>query len=160
MRGGDAPTARDGDIVARSALTDRIAHSKRKKTMAQGIVRTLLGERRGGANGMIRPTTATGAEVVGQDLFFNGTQVMSLGDDETPLAIGDVVEYRYTQLPLTSGLGAAPRTPVAVEITRLERVPQGNQRAHPTGETTAAAAPSAGPTVEEQMRAHAIYRAI
>ncbi len=129
--------------------------------MATGIVRKLMGDhKRGVGNGMICPITATGAEVVGQDLFFNGTQVMNLGDDEAPLAIGDVVEYRYTKSPHTPGLGAAPRTPIAVEITRLERVPQGNQRAHPAGETTAAAAPSAGPTVEEQMRAHAIYRAI
>ncbi len=128
--------------------------------MAQGIVRTLLGDKRGGANGFIRPTTATGAEVVGQDLFFSGAEVAGLGDDETPLAIGDVVEYRYTQSPLAPGLGAAPRTPVAVEITRLDRAPQGNQRAHPAGETTAASAPSAGPTVEEQMRARDIYRAL
>ncbi len=143
--------------------------------MAQGVVRTLLGDKRGGANGMIRPTTATGAEVVGQDLFFNGTQVMNLGDDEAPLAIGDVVEYRYTKSPLTPGLGAAPRTPVAVEITRLERAPQGanpdlvakipqgqegKSRDQAAGTATRSTKADTVPTVEEQMRARAIYRAI
>jgi len=129
--------------------------------MATGIVRKLMGDhRRGVGNGMICPTTTTGVEIPGQDLFFNGGDVAGLGEDEAPLAVGDVVEYRYTQSPHTPGLGAAPRTPIAVEITRLERVPQGNQRAHPAGETTAAAAPSAAPTVEDQMRSRPIYRAI
>lgn len=116
--------------------------------------------KRGAGNGMICPTTTTGVEIPGQDLFFSGAEVAGLGDDETPLAIGDVVKYRYTQSPLTPGLGAAPRTPVAVEITRLERAPQGNQRAHPAGETTAAGAPSAGPSIEEQLRVSGRYRAI
>jgi len=128
--------------------------------MATGKIQRLMGGTRGPAIGIIRPTTTTGVEIPGQDLFFNGGEVAGLGEDDAPLAVGDVVEYSYTKSPLTPGLGEVPRSPVAVAITRLERVPEGNQRAHPASETTAAAAPSAGPTVEEQMRARAIYRAI
>ena len=113
----------------------------------------------GAGHGFIRPSTATGATLVGQDLFFNTRQVVSLGEDAAPLTIGDVVEYTYTS-PVNRGVGTAPRTPVAVEIARIERAPQGDERGRSASEATRATGANAGPSVEEQLRANNIYKAI
>jgi hypothetical protein len=129
--------------------------------MATGIVRKLMGDHKHGAgNGIIRPVTATGAEVVGQDLFFNGGEVAGLGEDDAPLAVGDVVTYTYTH-PANRGVpGMAPATPTAIEIARVERASQGEERGQPSGAATRSTKADTVPTVEEQMRARAIYRAI
>ncbi len=129
--------------------------------MATGIVRKLMGDhRRGVGNGMIRPVTATGAEVVGGDLFFNGRDVAGIGEDEALLAVGDVVTYTYTH-PANRGVpGMAPGTPTAVEIARVERASQGEERDQAAGAATRSTKADTIPTVEEQMRARAIYRAI
>ncbi len=123
--------------------------------MAQGIIKTLSEA----GHGFVRPTTATGATLVGQDLFFNTMQVVSLGDDEAPLTIGDVVEYRYTS-PASRGVGSAPGTPVAVEIARIERAPQGDERGQTANAATRATGANAGPSVEKQLRANNRYRTI
>lgn len=128
--------------------------------MAQGIIQKMSGDHtRGAGHGFIRPTTATGATLVGQDLFFNTTQVVSLGEDEAPLAEGDVVEYRYTA-PVHRGVGVAPGTPVAVEIERIERGPQGDERGQSGSAATRATGQGAGPSVEKQLRTNDRYRAI
>ncbi len=131
--------------------------------MAQGIVQKLIGDpKRGVRNGFIRPTTPTGAVVGGaKDLFFNGAQVVSLGEDEAPLAEGEVVSYRHTQ-PLERGGGMAAVRPLAVDIVRIERAPQGDERGRAANTATRATGggQAAGPSVEEQLRASDIYRAI
>ncbi len=131
--------------------------------MAKGTIQRLSGDHtRGARNGFIRPTTASGATLVGQDLFFNTTQVVSLGEDAAPLGVGDVVEYRYTH-PVNRGAGTAPGTPVAVEIERIERIeraPQGDERGRSANVAARAVGGNGDPSVEEQMRANNIYRAI
>ncbi len=130
--------------------------------MAQGVIQKMIGDHtRGTGNGFIRPTTASGATLVGQDLFFNTTQVVSLGEDAAPLGVGDVVEYRYTH-PVNRGVGTAPGRPVAVDIERIERAPQGDERGRAASEATRATGggQAAGPSVEEQLRATGIYAAI
>jgi len=130
--------------------------------MAQGVIQKLIGDpKRGVRNGFILPTTATGATLVGQDLFFNAAQVVSLGEDAAPLGVGDVVEYRYTA-PANRGVGTAPGTPVAVNIERIERAPQGDERGQSgsAGTRATGGGQAAGPSVEEQLRANNIYRAI
>lgn len=129
--------------------------------MATGIVRKLMGDhRRGVGNGMIRPVTATGAEVVGQDLFFSGADVAGLGEDEAALSVGDTVTYTYTH-PANRGVpGMAPGTPTAVEIARVERASQGEERGQPDGAATRSTKADTVPTVEEQMRSRPIYHAI
>jgi hypothetical protein len=130
--------------------------------MAQGIIQKMSNDHtRGVGNGFIRPTTATGATLVGQDLFFNTTQVVSLGEDSAPLGVGDVVEYTYTA-PVNRGVGTAPGRPVAVDIERIERAPQGDERGRAASEATRATGggQAAGPSVEEQLRATGIYAAI
>jgi len=130
--------------------------------MAQGIIQKLIGDHtRGVGHGFIRPTAATGATLVGQDLFFNTTQVVSLGDDEAPLGVGDVVEYKYTH-PVNRGVGSAPGTPVAVAIERIERGPQGEERGQSGSAATRATGggQAASPSVEKQLRANDRYRAI
>lgn len=130
--------------------------------MAQGVIQKMIGNpKRGAGHGFIRPTTATGATLVGQDLFFNTTQVVSLGEDSAPLGVGDVVEYTYTS-PASRGVGSAPGTPVAVEIERIERGPQGDEHGRAGSEAARATGggQAAGPSVEEQLRANNIYRAI
>ncbi len=130
---------------------------------ATGIVQKLMGDHtRGAGNGIIRPTTATGAVIGGaKDLFFNAAQVVGLGEDETPLSVGDVVSYRHTQ-PLYRGVGTAPGTPVAVDIARIARAPQGDERGRSAKAATRATGggQAAGPSVEEQLRATGIYAAI
>ncbi len=129
--------------------------------MATGIVRKLMGDhKRGAGNGMIRPTTTTGVEIPGQDLFFKGADVAGLGEDEAALSVGDVVTYTYTH-PVNRGVpGMAPATPTAIEIARVERASQGEERGQPAGAATRSTKADTVPTVEEQMRARAIYRAI
>ncbi len=129
--------------------------------MAQGIIQKLIGDHtRGVRNGFIRPTTPTGAVIGGaKDLFFNGGQVVSLGEDEAPLAEGEVVSYRHTQ-PLNRGVGTAAGRPVAVEIARIERAPQGDEPEQSANAATRAPGEAAGPSVEEQLRATGIYAAI
>ncbi len=131
--------------------------------MAQGIVQKLIGDpKRGVRNGFIRPTTPTGAAIGGaKDLFFNGAQVVSLGEDEAPLAEGEVVSYRHTQ-PLNRGVGTAAVRPLAVDIARIERAPQDDEPEQSANTATRAAGggQAAGPSVEEQLRASDIYRAI
>ncbi len=119
--------------------------------MAQGIVQKLIGDKRGIGGGIIRPTTANGAEIVGQDLYFNAQQIESLGGDDAPLAVGDVVSYTHTQPP-HYGITGARVGAVAVEIARIERAPEAT-RATGGGQ-------GAGSSVEEQLRASDIYRAI
>ncbi len=123
--------------------------------MAKGTIKKLSGT----GHGFIRPTSATGATLVGQDLFFNAVQVVSLGDDEAPLTIGDVVEYTYTA-PVNRGAGIAPGTPVAVGIKRIERGHQGDERGQSGSAATRAAGAAAGSSVEKQLRANDRYRAI
>ena len=130
--------------------------------MAQDVIQKMIGNPKcGTGHGFIRPTTATGATLVGQDLFFNAAQVVSLGDDEAPLTIGDVVEYTYTS-PASRGVGTVPGTPVAVNIERIERASQGDERGQSgsAGTRATGGGQAAGPSVEEQMRANNIYRAI
>ncbi len=131
--------------------------------MAQGIVQKLIGDHtRGVGNGIIRPITATGANIVGQDVFFNGSAVVSLGEDDgTPLTIGDVVAYTYVA-PAARGAGMAPGMAVAVDITRIERGPQGDERGRSARATGRASGDGqdASPSVEDQLRANDIYRAI
>lgn len=125
--------------------------------MAQGTIKKMSGT----GHGFIHPTSATGATLVGQDLFFSAAQVVSLGDDETPLTIGDVVEYTYTA-PVNRGVGIAPGTPVAVEIARIERAPQGDERGRTAREATRAAGggQAAGSSVEKEVRSNDRYRAV
>lgn len=125
--------------------------------MAQGTIQRLSAA----GHGCIRPTTVTGATLVGQDLFFNTTQVVSLGDDEAPLTIGDVVEYTYTA-PVNRGVGTAPGTPVAVEIARIERAPQGDERGRSAsaGTRPTGGGQAAGPSVEKELRSNDRYKAI
>jgi len=131
--------------------------------MAQGIVQKLIGDpKRGVRNGFIRPTAPTGAAIGGaKDLFFNAAQVVSLGEDETPLSAGDVVSYRHTQ-PLNRGGGMAAVRPLAVDIARIERAPQGDEPEQSASAATRATGgrQGGGPSVEEQLRASDIYRAI
>jgi len=131
--------------------------------MTQGIVQKLSGDHtRGAGHGFIRPTTPTGAAIGGaKDLFFNAAQVVSLGGDDTPLSAGDLVEFRYTH-PVNRGVGTASGTPVAVDIERIKRAPQGDERGRAASEATRATGggQAAGPSVEEQLRASDIYRAI
>jgi len=128
--------------------------------MTQGIVQKVSGDHtRGAGHGFIRPTTPTGATLVGQDLFFNTTRVVSLGEDGAPLSVGDVVEYRYTH-PVYRGVGTAPGTPIAVDIARIERAPQGDERGRAANAATRAPGEAAGPSVEGQLRATGIYAAI
>ncbi len=131
--------------------------------MTQGVIQKLSGDHtRGAGHGFIRPTTPTGAAIGGaKDLFFNGAQVVGLGGDETPLSVGDLVEFTYTH-PVLQGVGTAPGTPVAVDIARIERAPQGNEPEQSANAATRAAGggQAAGPSVEEQLRASDIYRAI
>jgi len=129
--------------------------------MAQGIVEKLIGDpKRGVRNGFIRPTTPTGAAIGGaKDLFFNAAQVVSLGKDETPLSAGDVVSYRHTEPP-NWGAGTATGRPVAVDIERIERAPQDDEPEQSANAATRAAGANADPSVEEQLRASDIYRAI
>ena len=129
--------------------------------MAQGIVQRLIGDHtRGVHNGFIRPTTPTGAAIGGaKDLFFNAAQVVGLGEDDTPLSLGDVVSYRHTQ-PLNRGVGTAPGRPVAVAVERIERGPQGDERGQSGSAATRATGQGAGPSVEKQLRANDRYRAI
>ena len=129
--------------------------------MAQGIIQKLIGDHtRGAGNGIIRPTTATGAVIGGaKDLFFHTTHVVGLGGDDTPLSVGDVVSYRHTQ-PRNRGVGTAPGTPIAVDIERIECAPQGDERRRSANAATRATGGDAGPSVEEQLRATGIYAAI
>ncbi len=129
--------------------------------MAQGIVQRLIGDHtRGVHNGFIRPTTPTGAAIGGaKDLFFNAAQVVGLGEDDTPLSLGDVVSYRHTQ-SLNRGVGTASGRPLAVEIERIARAPQGDEPEQSANTATRAAGEAAGPSIEEQLRASDIYRAI
>jgi len=125
--------------------------------MAKGTISKVSGT----GHGFIHPTSATGATLVGQDLFFNAAQVVSLGDDEAPLTIGDVVEYTYTA-PVNRGVGIAPGTPVAVKIERIECAPQGDERGRTASEATRATGggQAAGPSVEKELRSNDRYRSI
>ena len=129
--------------------------------MAQGIVQKLIGDpKRGAGNGIIRPITPTGGVIGGaKDLFFSTAQVVGLGGDDTPLSVGDVVNYRHTQ-PLNRGVGTAPGTPIAVDIERIERAPQSDERGRSSSAATRATGETAGPSVEDQLRATGIYAAI
>ncbi len=86
---------------------------------------------------------------------------MSLGEDSAPLGVGDVVEYTYTA-PANRGVGTAAGTPVAVNIERIERAPQGDEpeRSAKTATRATGGGQSAGPSVEKQLRANDRYRAI
>ncbi len=130
---------------------------------ATGIVQKLMGDpTRGAGNGIIRPTTATGAVIGGaKDLFFNTSQVVSLGGDDTPLSVGDVVSYRHIQ-PLNRGVGTAQGRPISVEIERIARAPQDDEPEQSANAATRATGggQAAGPSVEEQLRATGIYAAI
>lgn len=123
--------------------------------MAQGVIRSLVGDRNRGI-GYIRPLTVTGAEVVGQDLFFNTAQVLSAGAGDAPLSVGDVVSYTYTRALNRGGGGAA----VAVDIERLTSVPQDDEPGPPAGAVIQATGQNADPSVEAQLRATGIYAAI
>jgi len=125
--------------------------------MAQGTIKKLSGT----GHGFIHPTSATGATVVGQDLFFNAAQVVSLGDDETPLGVGDVVEYTYTA-PVNRGVGIAPGTPVAVEIARiaLGATLDARGQSGSAGTRATGGGQAAGPSVEKELRSNDRYRAI
>ena len=127
--------------------------------MATGVIQKLMGNKHGSGGGIIRPTTANGVEIVGQDIYFNARDGVNLGEDDAPLGVGDVVSYTHIQRA-DRGVGGGPVTQATPSAVAIERVARGDAQGQQAPWAPQATRENAGPSIEQQMRSSDRYKAI